>query len=128
MSQFTTQWLLDRERRMGAVHRPPLATDAPAAEDELRGIHAPILAWCARQQPQPAIFHCRPDRASGVTKGAPDFVIFFRGHVYLIECKDREGKVSADQQIWHHLAELNGFPVHIVRSYQQFLDLVTQQL
>lgn len=92
---------------------------------EIKAIHDPILRWCQQQHPLPAVIHCRPDRETGSTLGAPDFVIIWKGHVLLIEAKTKEGKLSEDQRIWHHLSHLNGFDVHICRSFDQFLELVS---
>ena len=90
-------------------------------------LHGQILQWCIGQIPSPAVIHSDPSRKSRMTPGAPDFMLLWSGRCILIECKDREGKLSHDQQVWHHLAELNGFPVSIVRSMSEFLAIVNQK-
>lgn len=93
---------------------------------EVGGIHAPILEWCRQQIPMPAIIHSRSDKRSSTNRGVPDFVILFRGNVILVEAKTRTGKLSLYQRDWKHLAEVNGFPVHIIRTFEEFLKLVEE--
>lgn len=97
--------------------------DATNNESEL---HSAIMEWIKKQHPLPAYTHARMDRKSRMTLGAPDFILLFRGRVLLIECKTKTGKRSSDQLAWALLAELNGFSVHEVRSFSQFLEVINQ--
>jgi hypothetical protein len=91
---------------------------------EVEGIHQPIIRWCNSQFPQvPFIYH-RPDKKSGITLGAPDFVILYQGRTILIEAKTRVGKLSPDQLAWKMLAEKQGFEVHVCRSMEQFMEII----
>jgi len=64
------------------------------------------------------------DKASTLPVGCHDFTIFYKGQCFVIECKTRTGKLDKDQQTWAHLMAAQGWVVHIVRSYQQFLELI----
>lgn len=99
---------------------------AEGTSDEVGGIHAPILEWCNQQVPMPAIIHSRTDKKSNTNQGVPDFVILWKGNLLLIEAKTKTGKLSFHQMVWKHLAEINEFPVHIIRSYEEFLKLVEE--
>ena len=101
----------------------PSPKDAVEREGDL---DSQIYAWVREQVPQPAVIHSPPGRRTTTTPGTPDWVLFYKGRVLAIELKDREGKVSYDQTIWHHLAEVNGYTVHIVRCYREFLEIVNQ--
>lgn len=103
--------------------------DPPSVEPftrEIAELHGPIMAWCKAQHPQVPFIHTRPDQPSGMTKGAPDFVIVYRGKILLIECKTGTGKLSPDQRDWHHLAELQGVRPHVIRSMAEFYELVNK--
>jgi len=100
------------EERVVAAKRD----NADACIDEAK-LHAQIIAECERRRW--AIVHNRMDRKSTATPGCPDFVIFGKRRPsnpmadgvpqhWLIECKTRTGKLSADQQAWHYVAQMNG--------------------
>jgi len=95
---------------------------ADAAEREIEELHYPILAWCKDQGA--AYIRARSDMASTIQRGAPDFTIFHNGRVFLIECKSRTGKLKPEQIGWAMLAEKNLFKVHVVRSMNEFLEIV----
>lgn len=88
-------------------------------------LHGQIMKWCQDQHPQVPLIHTNPTKSSRATPGAPDFVLVYRGKVLLIECKKRDGKLSPDQRLWHHLAELQGVPVAVVRSMDEFLYAIS---
>ena len=59
------------------------------------------------------------------TLGEPDFVILAEGgRVLLVECKSRTGKLSPAQAALKHHAWKLGHPVQVVRSMEQFLELL----
>lgn len=59
------------------------------------------------------------------TAGEPDFVILAdRGRILLTECKSRTGKLSAAQFALKHHAEKLGHTIHVVRSLEEFLELL----
>ena len=59
------------------------------------------------------------------TLGEPDFVILAGGgRVLFVECKTRTGKLSPAQAALKHHAEKLGHTVHVVRSLDDFLNLL----
>lgn len=108
---------LEGNKRRNASPSPDDAVDL-----EIEGLHEPILAWC--RQHQAAYIRARSDMASTIQKGAPDFTIFHKGRVFLVECKSKTGKLRPEQIGWAMLAEVNQFKVHVVRSMSEFLEIV----
>jgi hypothetical protein len=113
--------MLARTRKKSKDIGPP-----PGASREVESIHTPILEWCRQQTPMPAVIHSRSDKRASTNLGVPDFVILWHGNCILIEAKTKTGKLSFHQNVWKHLAEVNEFPVHIIRSYDEFLKLVEE--
>jgi hypothetical protein len=64
------------------------------------------------------------DRKSTTALGTPDFVVFMEARVLLIECKSRMGKSSMAQLAWQHHAQKLGWTVHVIRSFEAFLEIV----
>lgn len=59
------------------------------------------------------------------TLGEPDFVILAAGgRVLLVECKSRAGKLSPAQAALKHHAEKLGHTIHVVRSMEEFKEVV----
>lgn len=87
-------------------------------------LHAKIIAWCRDQHPIAPYIHARMDKCSTIGDGVPDFVVCWRSKIVMIECKARDGKLSEAQRNWSHLAHLQGCVVHIVRSFEEFLEAV----
>lgn len=87
-------------------------------------LHKQILAWCDTQLPCVPYIHARMDQRSTIGEGCQDFTIFYRNRVFCIECKSKTGKRDGAQVVWAFLMEKQGFTVHVVRSFQQFLELV----
>ena len=59
------------------------------------------------------------------TLGEPDFVILAGGgRVLFVECKSRSGKLSPAQAALKFHAEKLGHTVHVVRSREEFLNLL----
>jgi hypothetical protein len=110
----------DQQRPAGQ----PVPLDAVGEGREIEDLHEPIIVWCKNQVPAVPYYHARPDKPSGIAKGCPDFALFYHGHTLLLECKTRSGKLSDDQRDWAHLAEDQGFPVHVIRSMSEFHKLV----
>lgn len=115
-------WYYEWQRRQMAKNRQAAPPDA--CEDEIAGVHEPIIKWCISQYPQVPYIHSRPDKRSTIGLGVPDLTLFYRGHAILIEGKSKTGKLSPDQLAWKVLAGLQGFEVHVIRSYDGFLSLI----
>jgi hypothetical protein len=61
------------------------------------------------------------------TLGEPDFVILADGgRVLFVECKSRSGKLSPAQAALKFHAEKLGHAVHVVRSMEEFLQVVAE--
>lgn len=118
------QEMLRRVEQNAHRLQPPAKTPETGAALEIPEIHRPIVNWCLSQIPHIPFIHHRTDKRSGIQEGAPDFVIVYRGDVLLIECKSKTGKLSEDQHTWKWLAEKQSVPVHIVRSYEEFISLI----
>lgn len=59
------------------------------------------------------------------TVGEPDFTILAdNGRTLFIECKTATGKLSTEQQGMIAWAAKLGHTVHVVRSFEQFLEVV----
>lgn len=120
--------MLERMRgsRSRELARPDKNESADGCSREIEELHYPIIEFCNNQHPKWKYIHSRPDQRSTIGEGVQDFTIFAPGgRVFLIECKTRTGKPSEDQRNWAHEMEMIGWIVQIVRSYKEFLELVT---
>jgi hypothetical protein len=101
------------------IKQPAKRPDAEKLEGDL---HDKILAECDRRLWYP--IHSRMDRPTTNGKGVCDFIIAAdKGQTFYIECKSATGKLSGDQQIFITWMKRLGHPVHVVTSFQQFLEL-----
>jgi hypothetical protein len=93
--------------------------NAPKNEADL---HAQIFDECRRRGW--IAFHGAMSERSHRTLGEPDFTIIADGRVLFIECKTRVGKLTLEQQAMiAHAAKL-GTTIHVVRSMEEFLQLL----
>lgn len=129
---WTREELRAFEMKTAAQHNAPLVgglyssrrEQERLAEMEIPDLHKPIIDWCKNQVPAVPYINSRPDCPSTIGAGVQDFTIFYQNRVYCIECKSKTGKVDTDQRDWAHLMQAQGFTVHVIRSFQQFLELV----
>jgi VRR-NUC domain len=97
-------------------------TPYPQRESMLQRL---IITWCASQWPRWKCIHARTDKRSTLDAGTPDFVIFGPNKKCLIiECKTLTGKISTEQGGWIAEMAMIQWPVLIVRSYEEFLEIV----
>lgn len=102
-----------------------LTEEAGGVANEL-DLHNEIIKHCCAQFPQWKYIHANPTVKSTIQVGAQDFTIFLPGRRTLcIECKSKDGKVDPDQRIWHKEMQMLGHDVHVIRSMEEFLKLVT---
>lgn len=88
-------------------------------------LHNDIVKWCNDQWPRWNYRHTNPARKSTDTLGCEDFTVFAPGgRTFHIECKTRTGKRTEGQQIWDLELQRLGHTVHIVRSMDEFLEVV----
>ena len=60
-----------------------------------------------------------------VGNGCPDLIVAYHGRVFLLECKDGAGKLTADEAAWIAECErIGGVAVHIVRSSEDALRVI----
>lgn len=73
-------------------------------------------------------FHGSMSERTSRTLGEFDFVILAdKARVFLVECKTRTGKLSPAQQAIHTWSEKLGHEPHVVRSIEEFLEVVNTQ-
>ncbi len=98
---------------------------APAAGDNAaeRLLHYQILEECERR----GWLACHGSTAHRThrTLGEFDFIILAdRGRHFLIECKTRTGKLTKEQAAIHYWANKLGHTPYVVRSFQEFLEVI----
>lgn len=102
--------------------RVPEAADSNAVEREA-DLHQQILDECARRGWM--VMHSRMDMPSTLQAGVPDFVIMRGdGKCLMIEAKSRTGKLSIAQIGMAAWAKKLGHEIHVVRSFERFLEIV----
>ena len=116
---ITTSEFKAMQARLAANKKLTVIGTPVEGESEL---HAQILAECKRRL-WPVI-HSRMDAKTTTFKGCPDFAVFAdKGRTFLIECKTRKGKLTPEQIGWQMLIERNSHSYHVVRSFQEFLNI-----
>lgn len=94
--------------------------DGSFPESEL---HNQILAECRRRAW--IAFHGAMSQRTARVLGEPDFhILADNGRQFLIEVKTARGKLSPTQLAIKCWAEKLGHTVHVVRSFEQFLQIV----
>jgi hypothetical protein len=95
--------------------------DDSAYESESR-LQADIKAECLRRGW--LVLSGTMNRKTHRTVGEPDLIILCdQGRVLLIECKDKDGKVTQEQGALHAWADKLGHEVHVVRSLERFIEV-----
>jgi hypothetical protein len=116
--RFTTEWLAARQAKSANKLQ-----DASGNCEKESDLHRAISAYC-KQRGWIADHGSMAHRALR-TIGEQDFTIWAdRGRVFAIECKTRTGKLSTEQLGRARMMEMNGHTVHVVRSMEQFLEIV----
>lgn len=88
-------------------------------------LHNRIIEYCNLQWPKWKYIHANPTTRSTIQEGCQDFTVFLPGgRTICIECKAKGGKPTKEQQIWAKEMEMLGHTVHLVFSFDQFLNLV----
>ena len=99
-------------------------TTVSKAVEEEGELHTQILDECKRRGW--LAFHGAMNSKSNRTLGEPDFVILCdRGRFLMVECKTRTGKLSIEQRSIQAWAAKLEHAVHVVRSLEDFLEVIT---
>lgn len=119
---------LDHEERVRRGQPRDQQTITVPAEDIREvgrgGLHEQIIKHCNAQRPRWKYIHSRTDKKSTLDKGVSDFTIFIpRGKVLSVEVKVGSGKLTEEQMAWAKEMEMLGHVVHVVRSFDQFVEL-----
>jgi len=60
-----------------------------------------------------------------IGNGCPDLIVAYHARVFLVEVKDGQGKLTADEAAWIAECErIGGVAVHIVRSAEDALRVI----
>lgn len=63
-------------------------------------------------------------KAIGVLAGVPDLLLVVNGSLVAFELKTQTGRLSDKQKMVHSAWIAQGIPVHVVRSLQEFQQLI----
>lgn len=99
-------------------------TESGIGESRETDLHKRIIWWCDSQFPFVPYIHARTDKRSTIGVGCPDFCVLYKSQCLLIECKSVKGKMSIEQMAWMRRANEQGFLIHIVRDFKDFLKLI----
>lgn len=90
-----------------------------------RALHDAIESYC-REHQWPYI-HSRMDIPTTTQRGIADFLVLMpNGKLLIAEAKTRHGKQTPEQLGWQIMVERVGHTYHIVRSIEQFKDIVNR--
>jgi hypothetical protein len=118
MGQFPRSWWLLHEAK--SIKSPP--SENPV---DLEGkLHKQITDYCGKQWPRWKYIRARMDERSTIGIGVHDITVFAPSKVICIECKARDEKPGDDQLIWIKELEMIGWPVYVVRSFEEFLSVL----
>ena len=91
--------------------------------DREKDLHDAILKHC-KFNGWPVV-HSRMDVPQTAGVGTPDFVIAMPGGVTVwVEAKSATGKIKPEQSAWLAMLMRVGHSAHVVRSMQEFLEVV----
>ena len=62
----------------------------------------------------------------GVVKGRSDMVLYYKSFSVMIELKTEKGRQSDSQRAWQYLMINQGFRYYIIRSLEEFKELITK--
>jgi hypothetical protein len=68
------------------------------------------------------------NKALGLIKGRSDMVYYKNGKAIMIEFKTETGTQKPEQKDWEEIMTKQGFEYHIIRSFEQFQQLIWQNI
>ena len=123
-NDFSSSWYmrhLAKEASKGRHAQPAGTSDGCSIEADLHQQikdHCKSKGWKAH--------YCRMDKPTTCGVGDPDFIIAAdKGRTFYIEAKTKTGKLTEAQMAAAAWLRKLGHEYHIVRSYQQFVSVVT---
>lgn len=100
-------------------------------------IQKDIVSFFKKEYPEYLIYSC-PNEATyrrreyfhqiGMMSGVSDLQIITDKRVLFIECKAPQGKQSTEQRQFQSIVENLGYHYYIVRSLDQFKEIIKQEL
>lgn len=66
-------------------------------------------------------------KATGMLSGVSDLIVIEKDRILFIECKDETGKQRENQITFQNKIEANGFNYHLVRTLQDFINIINPQ-
>jgi hypothetical protein len=128
-SRHNTQ--LEKDKRL----ETKLKRKSIAGQSEWK-IQASMVAWFGRNFRDQRDLLCANNNNSqnriagarnnmiGIRSGRADLTLYWSGRAYHIEVKTPNGTQSESQREFQRLIESNGFTYHIVRSKEEFIELI----
>jgi len=68
----------------------------------------------------------RLNKFLGVVKGRSDMVLYYKSFSVMIELKTEKGRQSDHQRAWQYLMKSQGFEYYIIRSLEEFKELIVK--
>lgn len=66
------------------------------------------------------------NKALGLIKGRCDMVYYYNSKAYMLEFKNDCGTQTKEQQEWQNKVEISGFKYYVVRSLEQFKEIINK--
>jgi hypothetical protein len=64
------------------------------------------------------------NKAMGLQKGRSDMTLYYHGKAYMLEFKTPFGNQTPEQMNWAAKVEQEGFPYYLVRSQEEFQNII----
>lgn len=123
MVSFTQSEYLAHESRV--KKRTWVSEKEPVGVELESTLHTKIIDHCNAQWPRWKAVYARMDKKSTLPEGCHDLTIFAKFPLcFLVEAKARSEKPSIAQRDWIHEMKMLGWTVHVIRNYEQFLEIV----
>lgn len=123
MATMSSQQLRDYEARMRGVSRQAVPRDSQADTLDESDLQDRIVGYCRSKGWFPVFSGMR--RRTSTPIGTPDFVIYAdNGRVFTIETKSKTGKQTPEQIGVQLMLNKLGHQYYLVRSFEQFLEVV----
>jgi len=85
---------------------------------ELRG------CLCYNNNNSTGAYRGKVNKFLGVVKGRSDMVLYYNGNSYMLELKNEKGRQSLAQKEWQELMVFHGFEYAVIRSLEDFKEIL----